>query len=189
MPYCFGNTFTAACRGWESRRRYAPRCAGRGSIKPLIHAAWNSLFTKVDGNPQGDRPSLCKTWERWAAIPGIADVFSNHPDLHNRVLENRTTHQTSPEEQLQQLFHFSSENYGDYCLCFYLLPIFLIPVAPHVLHRTAPPDRNSDSESSRDRLLPGIQRIPTISTQTFVSKANTIKRNPSRTFPPGRKLL
>jgi hypothetical protein len=30
---------------------------------------------------------------------------------------------------LEQLFHFSCLNYGDYCLCFYIYFYFLLPVA------------------------------------------------------------
>src|ERR1700686_1758773 len=54
-------------------------------------------------------------------------AFSNHPDLHSRVLENRAVNQAVHPEGVHLLFHFSSDNYGDYCLCIYLLLLFLPP--------------------------------------------------------------
>jgi len=40
-----------------------------------------------------------------------------------------------------------------------------------------------------NHLGPGIQKTFTISTQTIVSKVNTIERNPVLVFPPWLKLL
>lgn len=67
--------------------------------------------------------------------------------------------------------------------------IFLISVALQAEQGKEASEQIPDSDHPGDRLLAGIQRIATISTQTFVSKVNTIKRNPTRTFPIGRKLL
>jgi hypothetical protein len=51
----------------------------------------------------------------------VAGEFSKHPELHRRVLEKKARDQIFPGKGLLPLFHFSCLNYGDYCLCFYLL--------------------------------------------------------------------
>jgi len=127
--------------------------------------------------------------------------FSNHPDFHSRVLEKRAADQPILREGLSLLFHFSSLNYGDYYLSSYLLPIFLLSVACYTLASLTRyhdpvfravrcvPVRNAGRSEPANHLGPGIQTTFTISTQTIVSKVNTIERNPGGVFPPGLKLL
>jgi hypothetical protein len=57
--------------------------------------------------------------------PGVSSEFSIPPVLHNRDLENLTADQPSQPQGVPLLFHFSGLNYGDYCLCIYLLPTVL----------------------------------------------------------------
>jgi len=56
--------------------------------------------------------------------------FCKFPDLQRLVLEKRTEDQMTFQTGLEQLFHFSCLNYGDYCLCFYIYFYFLLPVTP-----------------------------------------------------------
>jgi hypothetical protein len=58
-----------------------------------------------------------------------ASDFCKFPDLQRPVLEKRTGGQVAFRTGLEQLFHFSCLNYGDYCLCFYIYFYFLLPVA------------------------------------------------------------
>jgi hypothetical protein len=52
---------------------------------------------------------------------GIDSVgFSKFPDLQRPVLEKQAGEQMTFRFGLEQLFHFSCLNYGDYCLCFYI---------------------------------------------------------------------
>jgi len=68
--------------------------------------------------------------------------FSKTPDLHNLDLDNRAGSQPQPEEALRIDFHFSSVNYGYYCLLFNSLSSF------------TPPSRYESR-----RLLPGGHRL------------------------------
>ena len=50
--------------------------------------------------------------------------FCKFPDLQRPVLEKRAGCQMVFQARLEQLFHFSCLNYGDYCLCFYIYFLF-----------------------------------------------------------------
>jgi hypothetical protein len=50
--------------------------------------------------------------------------FCKFPDLQRPVLEKGTGDQIAFPAGLEQLFHFSCLNYGDYCLCFYIYLLF-----------------------------------------------------------------
>lgn len=52
----------------------------------------------------------------WGGVKMGGVLFSNTPELHRHDLENRTPGQVAARQSLQQDFHFSSLNYGDYYL-------------------------------------------------------------------------
>jgi hypothetical protein len=79
--------------------------------------------------------------------------FSKSPHLHSSVLENLNLAQASRIKPLHPSFHFSSVNYGYYCLFLYSSILFLVPVAARlparmVSLRVSP--KKQDSHRSAD---------------------------------------
>jgi hypothetical protein len=79
-------------------------------------------FTGVFGGPV----------QRVGKLGGLSiDIpcFCKFPDLQRPVLGKGTGDQIAFPAELEQLFHFSCLNYGDYCFVFIFNFYFLLPVA------------------------------------------------------------
>src|SRR5947209_10218115 len=119
-----GGYFLGTADPWGAAAFYDPLCTTRCGdglyscgCGPAFHK-YPPRFTGVIGAAVED------VGKSGSGRPQTGE-FSNHPDLHNRVLENRAVDQLFEEQELPLLFHFSCENYGGYCLCSNLLPTFL----------------------------------------------------------------
>jgi hypothetical protein len=53
---------------------------------------------------------------KWGGVKVAQASFSKIPELHRHDLEIRPLGQVAASQSLRKDFHFSSLNYGDYCL-------------------------------------------------------------------------
>ena len=141
---------------------FAP-CGRQATSKPLFHVPPNVLFTQAVRIPQPFSTLLWETWETWPSLPPFKPTFPKLQISTVADLENSAPSQTPLKQSLRQLSHFSSSNYGYYCLFLLILYPFSLPVLPAIHKRKSHPSglpflKQTEAESPWNQANRVIQR-------------------------------
>ena len=130
----------------------------RYKVVQTIHTK-HPLYTGLKCVPVGDVGN-------WGLHACIAPWFSNPPELHSLDLENPAPAQPRPLQPLQPDSHFSSSNYGYYCLFFHSfvqfplprrnpahMPLLHLPIAPCAVSKQSAKLQAVKSAESREASL------------------------------------